>query len=96
MRTRSAEFLSQLIHNTGSIIQISRVRLSLLAAVGASVACILGELEFLLPLGGKQVNSCQIWFHVDKLSSADVYLRMDQGQTIDMISPEDMEIALSL
>uniref|UniRef100_A0A3B4H282 Coiled-coil domain-containing protein 25 n=1 Tax=Pundamilia nyererei TaxID=303518 RepID=A0A3B4H282_9CICH len=29
-----------------------------------------------------------IWFHVDKLSSAHVYLRMPKGQTIDDIPPE--------
>ncbi|XP_034383437.1 coiled-coil domain-containing protein 25 [Cyclopterus lumpus] len=29
-----------------------------------------------------------IWFHVDKLSSAHVYLRLPKGQTIDEIPPE--------
>ncbi|XP_068564577.1 coiled-coil domain-containing protein 25 [Cebidichthys violaceus] len=29
-----------------------------------------------------------IWFHVDKLSSAHVYLRLPKGQTIDDIPPE--------
>ncbi|KAI1724829.1 coiled-coil domain-containing protein 25 [Ditylenchus destructor] len=29
-----------------------------------------------------------VWFHVDKLSSAHVYLRLQPGQTIDDISPE--------
>uniref|UniRef100_A0A096M3T4 Coiled-coil domain-containing protein 25 n=1 Tax=Poecilia formosa TaxID=48698 RepID=A0A096M3T4_POEFO len=29
-----------------------------------------------------------IWFHVDKLSSAHVYLRMPKGKTIDDIPPE--------
>nr|PNR47968.1 hypothetical protein PHYPA_012441 [Physcomitrium patens] len=30
-------------------------------------------------------------FHVDKLSSAHVYLRMPKGQTMEMISPELLE-----
>eukprot|EP00252_Welwitschia_mirabilis_P024880 TRINITY_DN756_c0_g1_i1.p1 TRINITY_DN756_c0_g1~~TRINITY_DN756_c0_g1_i1.p1 ORF type:complete len:216 (-),score=49.15 TRINITY_DN756_c0_g1_i1:139-786(-) len=32
-----------------------------------------------------------IWFHVDKLSSAHVYLRMHKGETIDDISPQLLE-----
>jgi hypothetical protein len=32
-----------------------------------------------------------IWFHVDKLSSAHVYLRMHRFQTMDMITPELLE-----
>lgn len=32
-----------------------------------------------------------IWFHVDKLSSAHVYLRLHKGQTMDCISPELLE-----
>lgn len=32
-----------------------------------------------------------VWFHVDKLSSAHVYLRLPEGQTIDDISPELLE-----
>ncbi|KAG0566590.1 hypothetical protein M758_7G069200 [Ceratodon purpureus] len=32
-----------------------------------------------------------IWFHVDKLSSAHVYLRMHKGQTMEMITPELLE-----
>ncbi|KAI6238753.1 Coiled-coil domain-containing protein 25 [Aphelenchoides fujianensis] len=28
-----------------------------------------------------------VWFHVDKLSSAHVYLRLEEGQTIDDIPP---------
>jgi len=30
-------------------------------------------------------------FHVDKLSSAHVYLRMHKGQTMEMITPELLE-----
>jgi len=29
-----------------------------------------------------------VWFHVDKLSSAHVYLRLEEGQTIDDISED--------
>ncbi|KAI6181880.1 CCDC25 protein [Aphelenchoides besseyi] len=29
-----------------------------------------------------------VWFHVDKLSSAHVYVRLQEGQTIDDIAPE--------
>ncbi|KAJ7520711.1 hypothetical protein O6H91_19G019000 [Diphasiastrum complanatum] len=32
-----------------------------------------------------------IWFHVDKLSSAHVYLRLNKGQTIDSITSELLE-----
>eukprot|EP00246_Nothoceros_aenigmaticus_P013555 TRINITY_DN4740_c0_g1_i1.p1 TRINITY_DN4740_c0_g1~~TRINITY_DN4740_c0_g1_i1.p1 ORF type:complete len:216 (+),score=51.81 TRINITY_DN4740_c0_g1_i1:219-866(+) len=32
-----------------------------------------------------------IWFHVDKLSSAHVYLRLHKGQTVDCISSELLE-----
>ena len=32
-----------------------------------------------------------VWFHVDKLSSAHVYLRMSPGQTMDDITPEELE-----
>ncbi|KAI5077762.1 hypothetical protein GOP47_0007586, partial [Adiantum capillus-veneris] len=32
-----------------------------------------------------------IWFHVDKLSSAHVYVRLHKGQTIENISPELLE-----
>ncbi|GBG84801.1 hypothetical protein CBR_g39177 [Chara braunii] len=32
-----------------------------------------------------------VWFHVDKLSSAHVYLRLRKGQTIEDISPEVLE-----
>uniref|UniRef100_A0A7E4UN23 Coiled-coil domain-containing protein 25 n=1 Tax=Panagrellus redivivus TaxID=6233 RepID=A0A7E4UN23_PANRE len=32
-----------------------------------------------------------VWFHVDKLSSAHVYLRLQPGQTIDDITPELLE-----
>lgn len=32
-----------------------------------------------------------IWFHVDKLSSAHVYLRLHKGQTMDNITPELLE-----
>jgi predicted ribosome quality control (RQC) complex YloA/Tae2 family protein len=32
-----------------------------------------------------------IWFHVDKLSSAHVYLRLHKGQTIESITPELLE-----
>eukprot|EP00850_Spirogloea_muscicola_P014155 SM000100S09382 [mRNA] locus=s100:71617:72510:+ [translate_table: standard] len=32
-----------------------------------------------------------VWFHVDKLSSAHVYLRLNKGQTIDAISDEMLE-----
>ncbi|EFJ26605.1 hypothetical protein SELMODRAFT_231938 [Selaginella moellendorffii] len=32
-----------------------------------------------------------IWFHVDKLSSAHVYLRLHKGQTMDSISAELLE-----
>jgi hypothetical protein len=32
-----------------------------------------------------------VWFHVDKLSSAHVYLRLQPGQTIDSISQELLE-----
>ncbi|KAJ7518722.1 hypothetical protein O6H91_20G005000 [Diphasiastrum complanatum] len=32
-----------------------------------------------------------IWFHVDKLSSAHVYLRLHKGQTIDSITTELLE-----
>ncbi|GBG86062.1 hypothetical protein CBR_g40963 [Chara braunii] len=32
-----------------------------------------------------------VWFHVDKLSSAHVYLRLCKGQTIEDISPEVLE-----
>lgn len=32
-----------------------------------------------------------VWFHVDKLSSAHVYVRLHKGQTIENISPELLE-----
>lgn len=32
-----------------------------------------------------------VWFHVDRLSSAHVYLRLKDGQTIDDIPEEVME-----
>jgi hypothetical protein len=32
-----------------------------------------------------------VWFHVDKLSSAHIYLRMDEGETWDRI-PEQLLI----
>lgn len=32
-----------------------------------------------------------IWFHVDKLSSAHVYVRMPEGKTIDDVPPEVIE-----
>jgi len=32
-----------------------------------------------------------IWFHVDKFSSAHVYLRLKEGETIERISPEVLE-----
>jgi len=32
-----------------------------------------------------------LWFHVDKVSSAHVYLRLNQGQTIDVLSPATIE-----
>mmetsp|Transcript_10389 Transcript_10389/g.16960 ORF Transcript_10389/g.16960 Transcript_10389/m.16960 type:complete len:213 (-) Transcript_10389:643-1281(-) len=32
-----------------------------------------------------------IWFHVDKLSSAHVYIRMNSGETIDDIPPDLLE-----
>jgi len=32
-----------------------------------------------------------IWFHVDKLSSAHVYIRLLKGETIDDIEPETLE-----
>ena len=32
-----------------------------------------------------------IWFHVDKMSSAHVYLRVARGETIDDISEEELE-----
>jgi len=32
-----------------------------------------------------------IWFHVDKLSSAHVYIRMNKGETIDDCEPETLE-----
>lgn len=32
-----------------------------------------------------------IWFHVDKLSSAHVYVRMNPGETIDDVEPETIE-----
>eukprot|EP00249_Psilotum_nudum_P021570 c28157_g1_i1 orf=388-1035(-) len=32
-----------------------------------------------------------IWFHVDKLSSAHVYLRLQKGETMDSIPPEILE-----
>lgn len=32
-----------------------------------------------------------VWFHVDKLSSAHVYLRLDRGQTVEDITPEELE-----
>lgn len=34
---------------------------------------------------------CCCRFHVDKLSSAHVYLRLHKGQTVEMISPELLE-----
>ncbi|KAJ3320407.1 Coiled-coil domain-containing protein 25 [Boothiomyces sp. JEL0866] len=33
----------------------------------------------------KHAWDCDVWFHVDKLSSAHVYLRLEQGQTWDNI-----------
>lgn len=38
-------------------------------------------------------SSCilNLRFHVDKLSSAHVYLRMHKGQTMEMVTPELLE-----
>lgn len=36
----------------------------------------------------RPILQCDLWFHVDKLSSAHVYLRLGKGQTIDDITPE--------
>ena len=32
-----------------------------------------------------------VWFHVDDHSSAHVYLRMNEGETIETLSPEILE-----
>ncbi len=37
-----------------------------------------------------------VWFHVDKLSSAHVYLRLNAGQTIDDIPAAVLEDAAQL
>merc|ERR1712115_92582 len=37
-----------------------------------------------------------VWFHVDKVSSAHVYLRLNEGQTIDDIPMEVIEDAAQL
>lgn len=37
-----------------------------------------------------------VWFHVDKLSSAHVYLRLNDGETIDCIPEEILEDCLQL
>ncbi|XP_004550674.1 coiled-coil domain-containing protein 25 [Maylandia zebra] len=58
------------------------------AVVGPSFTIYMGkdkyENEDLIKYGWPE----DIWFHVDKLSSAHVYLRMPKGQTIDDIPPE--------
>jgi len=45
------------------------------------------ENEDLIKYGQPQ----DIWFHVDKFSSAHVYLRLPEGQTIDQIPPAVLE-----
>jgi hypothetical protein len=37
-----------------------------------------------------------VWFHVDKLSSAHVYLRLQQGEKWDQIPQEMLEMAAQL
>jgi len=39
---------------------------------------------------------CDVWFHVDNMSSAHVYLRLQRGQTIADISKEELEDAAQL
>ena len=46
-----------------------------------------GENEELIAHGVPE----DVWFHVDKLSSAHVYLRLERGQSIDDITPEQLE-----
>lgn len=41
--------------------------------------------------GNNENMCCRHRFHVDKLSSAHVYLRMHKGQTMEMITPELLE-----
>ena len=40
--------------------------------------------------------NCDVWFHVDAMSSAHVYLRLGRGQTIADISKEELEDAAQL